>query len=81
MSKPKLYKFDNVFSYYPETDIIMPKFDVLINDKISRANVPIRNNDGALYNHGLDLFRYITKDFAGVWDKKSEMLTITGVYS
>lgn len=42
------YAFDEVFDYYPETDIIMPKFTVVINGVISKKGVPIRQGDQGL---------------------------------
>lgn len=71
------YTFRDVFDYSPSTDIIVPKYRMVINDHISEAAVPIRNGDWS----GLNLFKHIGKDFVGTWDKTTETLTITGIYS
>lgn len=77
------YAFDDIFTYYPQTDIIVPQFTVVINNVISKKDVPIRNNywDNNLNRPGLDLFRHIGQAFAGEWDDKAEMLHIKGIYT
>lgn len=76
MSTLQQYAFDTIFTYYPETDVIMPKFTVVINGVISKKDVPMRKGE----LHGLDMFMHIRQSLAANWDKQSEMLYIKGLY-
>lgn len=73
---PQRYLFKAIFDYYPATDIIMPKFTVIINGVISKKDVPMRKGE----LHGLDMFMHIGQDLIGNWDAKAEQLHITGLY-
>lgn len=78
----QLYLYKEIFDYYPGTDIIVPKYTVVINGRISKKGIPIRNNDSghAIREHGLDLYMHIGQNVAAVWDNKTEMLYIKGLY-
>lgn len=71
------YNFDNIFTYFPAGDYIIPRYNVLINGT--------RINEGtAIYRTsltgGLNLFNYIGKEIAGTWDPHVRVLNILGFY-
>jgi hypothetical protein len=71
------YRFEAVFNVYPELGIIIPRFNVIINNVIAARGQAINRN--TTFN-GLNLFNYIGRDFAGTWDPVRRYLTISGFY-
>lgn len=69
------YKFDTIFDYYPQTDIIIPKYTIVLNGVITKKGVPIRQGDF----RGLDLFKHIGQDLVAVHD--NDRMTIEGLYT
>lgn len=75
----KRYSFQTVFDFNGHTGSITPLFDVVINDRLYRKNVPVFPTSYPL-NPGLNLFNYIGQDIAGKWDPAKEQLYIVGFY-
>jgi hypothetical protein len=71
------YAFENIFNVYPDLGIIIPRFNVVINNTIASQGQAINKN--TTFN-GLNLFDYIGRDFAGTWDPRTRYLTISGFY-
>jgi len=71
------YRFDNIFNYNAVTGVIIPNFNVIIN------NVPF--NQGSAITRftsfgGLNLFNYVGRDIAGTWNPVTRTLTVQGFY-
>lgn len=71
------YKFDTIFTYNPLLGIITPKFNVLINGVPFNRGVSIYRSTSF---GGLNLFNYIGRDIAGIWNAGTQTLTISGFY-
>ena len=73
----KRYRFGAVFNVYPDLGIIIPRFNVIINNSIAPKGQAVTKN--TTFN-GLNLFDYIGREFAGTWDPTTKYLTISGFY-
>lgn len=71
------FNFYTIFSVNLVAGIITPQFNVVIN------NTPF--NQGTTITRytifgGLNLFNYIGRDIAGIWNQYTRTLTIAGFY-
>lgn len=71
------YAFNTLFDYDPINGILIPKFDLIINNTILRQGVAISRNT---YTGGLNLFNYIGRSVAGSWDSNTRQLQVAGFY-
>lgn len=72
------YKFSNIFSFYPDLGLIIPKFTVVINNKKYSKGQAINKTTSF---GGLNLFNYVGRDIAGLWNRTTKELTILGFYT
>jgi hypothetical protein len=79
MDQPKLsrYKFQNIFSYDPLNGIIIPMFDVIVNGVIFKKGIALTKS--SLLGR-INLFNYIGRDIAGMWDPQKQVIIIQGFY-
>lgn len=75
--QPSRYNFDTIFTYIPQGDYIVPKFNVLINGVRFNTGTAIYRSS---YLGGLNLFNYIGRPIAGTWDVATSTLNILGFY-
>lgn len=71
------YRFEDIFNVYPALGIIIPRYNVVINNVIALQGQAINKN--TTFN-GLNLFNYIGREFAGTWNPGTRYLTISGFY-
>jgi hypothetical protein len=74
---PNRYRFDTIFNYYPDTGIIIPRFNVNINNVRVSKGLPIIKSSSF---NGLNLFNYVGRAIAGIWNRETRELSILGFY-
>lgn len=74
---PQQYNFYNIFTYSPISGTITPKYNILINNVLLPANIPITPST---YTGGINLFGYVGRSFAGEWNTQTQQLTIEKFY-
>lgn len=71
------YSFYKIFQFTPALEYITPLFNVRINGVFFQRNTPIPK--GTAFG-GLNLYSYMGKDIAGIWNDSTKELTIIGFY-
>ncbi len=71
------YKFEAIFYVYPDIGIIIPRFNVIINNTLMPQGQAISKSS---LEGGLNLFNYIGRSISGTWDGATRQLTILGFY-
>ncbi len=71
------YSFYQVFTYNQITGSIFPKVNVRINGVGFTNNVIVPK--GPTFG-GLDLYQYMGRDMAGIWNDQLKELVIVGFY-
>lgn len=71
------YKFATLFDYNFYSQVITPKYTVIINNtRIEKGELITPRT----YTGGVNLYITVGKDFAGSWDASTRTVTISGVY-
>ncbi len=71
------YRFEAIFYVYLNVGIIVPRFNVIINNTRIQSGQAISKNSLV---GGLDLFNYVGHSISGEWDPTTRELTILGFY-
>ncbi len=74
---PLRYLFNDIFFYYPETGVLIPRYTVILNNVRYPENIPIANIPAL---GRLNLYDYIGRDFLGEWNPLTRELTMSGFY-
>ncbi len=71
------YNFNTIFDYDPKNGILIPKFNVEVNNTRLPKGVAINQRTST---GGLNLFNYIGRAMSGVWDDTEKVLFIEGFF-
>ncbi len=71
------YDFNNIFFYNPTTGVLIPRYNVIINNLRYPAGIPIVN---VSMPGRLNLYDYIGRPLLGEWNEQARELTISGFY-
>lgn len=71
------YSFYALFNYDASNGLLIPKFDLIINNTILTKGIAISKGTPT---GGLNLFNYVGRSVAGTWDESTQKLEIAGFY-
>lgn len=69
------YNFDTIFTYDPTNGILLPLYNIRINNTLLDQGVAISRNTPA---GGVNLFDNIGRSIVGTWNAETRILTIEG---
>jgi hypothetical protein len=71
------YAFNTLFDYDATNGILIPRFDLVINNTLLPKGVAISKST---FTGGLNLFNYVGRALAGTWNPVTKQLTVAGFY-
>lgn len=74
---PVRYPFYNIFGKNPSTFDIFPLYNTKINGQLFYKLYSIPRG---LSFGGIDIYKLEGRDFSGVWDPQTQILTITAIH-
>lgn len=73
--QPLSYNFYTLFTYDPTNGILVPRYNLLINNVLLQENVAINRNTPM---GGVNLFDNVGRTVVGTWNPQTRILTIAG---